>query len=64
MADKKMTVEEFNNTALGREMKEQMASLYQQQQDILTAVRELTEPVSFGSYVDYDDDGFFDNTDI
>lgn len=63
MADK-MTVEEFNNTALGRQLFEQMESLARQQNDILTAVRELTEPVSFGSYVDWDDTGFFDNTDI
>lgn len=63
MADK-MTVEEFNNTALGRQLFEQMESLARQQNDILSAVRDLTEPAAFGSYVDWDDSGFFDNTDI
>lgn len=63
MADK-MSVEEFNNTPMGRQFKEQMEALYRQQQIVLDAVREMTEPVAFGSYVDYDDSGFFDNTDI
>lgn len=60
----KMSVEEFNNTAMGRNLHEQMKALYRQQQNILDAVREMTEPKAFGSYVEYDDSGFFDNTDI
>ena len=59
-----MTVEEFNNTPDGRRLKARMEDLYALQREVLDEVRRKTEPKAFGSYVDYDDSGFFDNTEI
>jgi len=59
-----MTVAEFNNTALGRQFHQQMVDLYAQQDLVLRAVREATEPVAFGAYIEHDDSGFVESTDI
>jgi hypothetical protein len=59
-----MTVDEFNKTREGRIQFHRVQELLGEINDILDDVRGKTEPVAFGSYVDYDDSGFFDNTDI
>lgn len=59
-----MTVAEFNDTEEGKALNEVMAGLYRQQQAVLDTVRELTEPVAYGAYVEHDDSGFVESTDI
>lgn len=60
----KPTVEEFNKTPEGRILFGNVRVLQEEINKILSDVRAKTEPVKFGSYVDWDDSGFFDNTDI
>ena len=61
--DVRMTVEEFNETPQGQILFGNVMALHAEINKILDEVRQATEPEAFGSYVDYDDSGFFDNTD-
>ena len=59
-----MTVEEFNDTPQGQFLFQSVLALQNEIDRITDEVRRHTEPKRFGSFVDYDDSGFFDNTDI
>ena len=59
-----MNVQEFNNTPQGRLLMKKVVALQKEINSTLTEVRRATEQISDGAYVDWDDSGFFEETDI